>query len=100
MAEIAENRPKKHLPKELEKYKWKPGKSANPAGKPKGTISPIQRVKQIFLQNPKMFESFIEDYIKDPNNRKHIVEMIDGKPKQAIVGGGEDDQPVKLEWQK
>lgn len=29
--------PQKQLPKELEKFKWEPGKSANPAGRPKGS---------------------------------------------------------------
>jgi hypothetical protein len=29
--------PQKHLPKELEKFKWEPGKSANPNGRPKGS---------------------------------------------------------------
>jgi hypothetical protein len=63
---------------------FKKGQSGNPAGKPKGAISPIRRVKQIFLKDPNAFKDFIEGYIQDPNNRKHIVEMIDGKPKQGI----------------
>jgi hypothetical protein len=29
--------PHKQLPKELEKFKWEPGKSANPNGRPKGS---------------------------------------------------------------
>ena len=36
-----------------------------------------------------MFQEFIDEYIKDPNNRKHIVEMIDGKPKQNLEMGGD-----------
>jgi hypothetical protein len=90
--------------------KFVPGHSGNPAGKPPGTISAIAKVKQIFQENPEEFEKFIEEYIKDPNNRKHIVEMIDGKPKQDVNlgnaelpftiivkkddGGGKDNQGV------
>jgi hypothetical protein len=58
-------------------------KSLNPNGRPVGSISPIGRVKQIFEENPEEFEEFIRKYLKDPNNRKHIVEMIDGSPKGA-----------------
>lgn len=58
--------------------------SLNPKGRPEGSISPITRVKQIFNENPDKFNEFIEEYIKDPGNRKHIVEMIDGKPKQDV----------------
>ena len=63
---------------------FKKGKSGNPAGRPKDSISAISRVKKIFRDNPKEFDKFINDYIKDPSNRKHIVEMIDGKPKQSV----------------
>jgi len=61
----------------------------NYAGRPKGSISPITRVKQIFEENPEQFAEFISEYIKDPSNRKHIVEMIDGKPQQDITTGGD-----------
>jgi len=61
---------------------FKPGDewAGNASGRPKGSISAIGRVKQIFEECPEEFEEFIKKYIKDPNNRKHIVEMIDGKP--------------------
>lgn len=65
-------------------YQYKPGQSGNTKGKPEGAISPINKVKQIFKKNPKAFKGFIEGYIKDPRNRQHIVEMIDGKPKSAL----------------
>lgn len=60
----------------------------NYAGRPKGSISPITRVKQIFEEDPDKFSEFIDGYIKDPQNRKHVVEMLDGKPKQALDLGG------------
>jgi hypothetical protein len=63
--------------------------SLNPNGRPKGSISPITRVKQIFEEDPTKFAEFIEKYIEDSQNRKHIVEMIDGKPKQDIGVSGD-----------
>ena len=59
-----------------------PGESGNPLGRPKGSISPTNRIKQIFENNPELFETFVMEYINDPSNRKHIVEMLDGKPAQ------------------
>lgn len=56
----------------------------NREGRPPGSLSPITKVKQIFEQDPRKFKEFIDEYIKDPANRKHIVEMIDGKPKQSV----------------
>lgn len=61
-----------------------PGVSGNPNGRPKGSISIITRLKQIFEEDPVEFDNFIEEYRKDPQNRKHIVEMIDGKARQPI----------------
>jgi uncharacterized protein YeaO (DUF488 family) len=76
------------------------GVSGNPAGRPKGSISPIARVKQIFEEKPEQFEAFITEYITDPANRKHIVEMIDGKPLQNtdITSNGESITPILVKF--
>lgn len=80
-----------------EKGQFVKGHSGNPAGKPVGTISPIAKVKQIFSENPEYFQEFIEAYIKDASNRKHIVEMLDGKPRQNIgLDGGEEGLSIKF----
>lgn len=57
------------------------GVSGNPAGRPKGSLSVIGSIKQMFENNPEQFQEFINKYLKDPRNRQHIVEMIDGKPR-------------------
>lgn len=57
------------------------GVSGNPLGRPKGSLSVIGSIKQIFEENPDQFQDFINKYLKDPKNRQHIVEMIDGRPK-------------------
>ena len=80
MGEITpENTPKRKLPEALVKNLWKKGQSGNPAGRPPGSVSPITEVKRIFESDPKRFQEFINAYLKDPRNRQHIVEMIDGK---------------------
>jgi hypothetical protein len=59
---------------------FKKGQSGNPAGKPKGAISVIARLKKKFRENPEEFEEFLDRYSKNPNNERHITEMLDGKP--------------------
>lgn len=80
----AENKPLRNIKGQL-----LPGYTANPKGRPKGTTSPITRVKQIFEESPEEFDAFIKNYMADPLNRKHIVEMIDGKPVQDVTSKGE-----------
>jgi len=61
------------------------GVSGNPAGRPKGSLSVIGSIKQIFESDPEQFQEFINKYLKDPRNRQHIVEMIDGKPQGSTT---------------
>lgn len=63
----------------------------NYEGRPKGSISPISRIRQIFNENPERFEAFLESYLTDEKNHKHIVEMLDGKPFQRtdVTSGGD-----------
>ena len=56
------------------------GVSGNPAGRPKGSVSVIGNIKSMFEHDPIMFQEFVDKYLKDPRNRQHIVEMIDGRP--------------------
>ncbi len=63
---------------------FKKGQSGNPAGRPKGSISIVGRIKQIFEEDPKRFESYVQEILKDKNMYKPITEHIDGKPIQPI----------------
>lgn len=56
----------------------------NKNGRPLGSLSVIGRLKQMFEEDPKDFEKFVKGYKTDPQNRKHITEMIDGKPRQPM----------------
>jgi len=82
----------------LIKYRWKKGVSGNKNGRP---ISVIKKVKDKFREDPDTFDDWIGDYLEDKNNKKHIVEMIDGKPVQALTGkDGRDLIPDKLSIEK
>ena len=81
----------------LKKYKWVKGVSGNPKGRPKGKLSPIDNIRQMFEKNPGDFNQFLTDYLNDKGNLKHIVEMLDGKPMMRIDHsslGKELPQPI------
>lgn len=49
----------------------------------KHPISVIGTIENMFENDPAMFLEFVDKYLRDPRNRQHIVEMIDGRPKGA-----------------
>lgn len=61
------------LPPELEKFKWEPGKSANPAGRPKGTRN-------------KLGEAFLLDMLSawEVSGKAAIEKVIDERPHEFI----------------
>lgn len=76
----------------LKKYRWPKGVSGNPNGRP---ISPIKRIKEMFKENPDQFDEWLEEYLEDKQNRKHVVEMLDGKPKQVNTNKVEGDLTIR-----
>jgi len=62
---------------------FKKGFTGNPNGRPVGSISVIDKLRQIYQENPDKFESFVMRYAENEANDKHQVEMLDGKPMQA-----------------
>ena len=81
---------------DIVKHRFKPGESGNPAGKPVGAVSVKARLKRMFRENPDKFEEFIQRYLKNPNNEKHVTEMLDGKPAQAIQLDAEVNNNIEL----
>lgn len=80
-----------------EKGRFIPGVSGNLNGRPEGSVSVITEIKRIFRENPDKFEDFLEKYLKNPNNEKHIAEMIDGKPMQRNEISGVNGSPLTVE---
>lgn len=66
----------------------KPFKKGDPRinreGRPVGSISVIARIKKEFREHPEKFEEFLDRYLNNKQNEKHIAEMIDGKPFQKM----------------
>ena len=66
----------------------------NPTGRPVGSISVITMLRQMFTNDPEDFKKFVKDYKTNKDNQRHIVEMLDGKPKQTIAGDKEN--PLRI----
>jgi|SRR3990167_4084150 len=66
----------------------------NPTGRPLGSISVITMLRQMFADNPEDFKKFVKSYKTNKDNQRHIVEMLDGKPKQTIAGDKEN--PLRI----
>ena len=81
----------------IKKYQWPKGVSGNPNGRPEGGISPKNRIIAMFRENPDGFDEWLEEYITDPRNRKHVVELLDGKPHQSVdVTSGGKELPIPI----
>ena len=85
--------PIKPEPKRDELGRFGPGNNANPAGRPPG-VSFTERIKEIFLNDPKKFEATCKYYMDDPRMKELLWKMIDGMPKQQI--GGDKDSPIEV----
>ena len=72
----------KNVPEQLKPYTFQKGfdPRRNITGENRGSVSVITEIRRIFEEEPEQFKDFINKYLKDPRNRQHIVEMIDGKP--------------------
>ena len=79
-----------------EKGQFPKGVSGNLAGKPVGTISIMSKIKQIWADNPKEFEQWVKDAMKDKMLRREIIQQVDGKPVQPIAGV--DGQPIVINF--
>lgn len=79
---------------------WKPGQSANPGGRPKQD----GRVKELAQQQTELAINTLVEICENKKNGASAraaaaVALLDrgwGRPAQAIVGGDEDDQPLRM----
>jgi len=61
--------------------------SLNPLGRPKGSISIKDKVRQYLESHPDEVEKIVEHFVK--TNRELMWQMLEGRPYQDIVSGGE-----------
>lgn len=83
MSEIPDKQHKKQLPKWLEEYKWKPGESGNPNGRPPGkTLKEWAREFFVNLPDDEKLE-FIKSLPGDI-----VWRMAEGNPQTDITSEG------------
>lgn len=84
---------------------WEEGQSGNPGGRPKrvkiwheALIRAIKRRQHVDPQAlEKLADKLLEGIDKgDIAAMREFADRVDGKPPQAIVGGDEDDEPIRV----
>ena len=85
-----------------------PGNTANPLGRPKGSISVVSAIKAKLQECPEGKEKtylhyLVEKIMKkaviddDVSMIKDIINRVDGMPRQNIgLDGGEEDKPISI----
>jgi hypothetical protein len=85
---------------------WQPGQSGNPNGAPKQAKiwkDAINRaIKRREADDPQALERLADKLLVaaetgDVGAMKELGDRLDGKVAQAIIGGDEDDAPIRLE---
>lgn len=83
---------------------WQPGQSGNPNGQPKRTKlwkdAIIRAIKRREETDPQALEKLADKLIAqveagDVSAIKEFGDRVDGKVAQALIGGDEDDAPIK-----
>ena len=70
-------------------HRFQKGVSGNPKGRPKGSVSIKDKIRQHLEKNPKDVEEIIKYFVKE--NRELMWQMLEGRPQQDITTDG---QPI------
>lgn len=85
-----------------------PGRSGNPAGRPKGSFSLVEMIKHKLQEIPEgkdrtYAEDFVEQIMKksviegDTSMMKDMINRVDGMPRQNIgLDGGAEGLPINI----
>jgi len=65
-------------------YRWRPGQSGNPKGKPKGTVSILTHIKAYLAEHPEKIDELVQYYLNNKKLRDLLIKMIDGSPRQQV----------------
>lgn len=76
------------VPKQLAPYAFKPGESGNPNGRPKGSISIKDKVRQYLEEHPEAMTQVVGHFVH--KNRELMWQMLEGSPnaKTDITSAG------------
>ena len=66
---------------QLDPFKWKPGQSGNPAGRPKGSISIKDEVRKYLEAHPLDVQEIVKHFVTE--NRELMWTMLEGSPKST-----------------
>jgi len=66
---------------------FKKGVSGNPAGRPAGSVSIKDKIRQHLENNPEVVEDIVAHFVKD--NRELMWQMLEGRPAQDVTSGGQ-----------
>lgn len=61
---------------------WLPGQSGNPAGRPKGSVSIRDKIRQYLEDHPGEVDRIVKHFVKE--NMEFMWQMLEGKPHQTV----------------
>ena len=88
-----EDEPKTNGEKRNPDGTYAPGHIGGP-GRPKGSLSIKDLVRQHLQENPEDLKAFVQHFID--KNRELAWQMIEGRPSQDVTSAGEKIQPVPI----
>lgn len=77
-----------------EQGKFIKGHSGNPNGRPQGSVSIRDKIRQHLENNPDEVEKIVEHFVK--TNRELMWQMLEGKPKQQMEVDVDKESIVEL----
>jgi hypothetical protein len=89
--------PDKTGEEQVKKVKAKPfekGVSGNPKGRPKGSISIKDKVRQYLEKNPDEVEEIVKHFVK--KNRELMWQMLEGSPARKTTLDGKLELPISI----
>lgn len=71
-----------------------PGVSGNPLGRPKGSISIKDKIRQYLEEHPEAMPEIVGHFVHD--NRELMWQMLEGRPAQKLQGDADAPLVVNL----